>query len=72
MPCPMIHVRQLGIVQSHVEDAVARGARLLAGGKPLAQLGANFFAPTILADVTPLHEGHARRNFWPGAAGVQL
>ena len=48
---PMIHERQLSIVQSHVEDAVARGARLLAGGKPLAQLGANFFAPTILADV---------------------
>jgi acyl-CoA reductase-like NAD-dependent aldehyde dehydrogenase len=48
---PMIHERQLRIVQSHVEDAIARGARLLAGGKPLAQLGANFFAPTILADV---------------------
>ncbi|HEY2912831.1 MAG TPA: aldehyde dehydrogenase family protein, partial [Candidatus Angelobacter sp.] len=48
---PMIHERQLGIVQSHVEDAVARGARLLAGGQPLAQLGSNFFAPTILADV---------------------
>ena len=48
---PMIHERQLSIVQSHVEDAVARGARLLAGGKPLTQLGPNFFAPTILADV---------------------
>jgi acyl-CoA reductase-like NAD-dependent aldehyde dehydrogenase len=48
---PMIHERQLSIVQSHVEDAVARGARLLAGGKPLSQLGPNFFAPTILADV---------------------
>jgi acyl-CoA reductase-like NAD-dependent aldehyde dehydrogenase len=48
---PMIHDRQLGIVQSHVEDAIARGARLLAGGKPLTQLGPNFFAPTILADV---------------------
>jgi succinate-semialdehyde dehydrogenase/glutarate-semialdehyde dehydrogenase len=47
----MIHERQLGIVQSHVEDAIARGARLLAGGKPLTQLGPNFFAPTILADV---------------------
>ncbi len=30
---PMIHERQLRIVQSHVEDAMARGARLLAGGK---------------------------------------
>ena len=47
----MIHERQLSIVQSHVDDAIARGARLLAGGKPLAQLGPNFFAPTILADV---------------------
>ncbi len=48
---PMIHERQLKVVQSHVEDAIARGARLLAGGKPLSNLGPNFFAPTILADV---------------------
>jgi succinate-semialdehyde dehydrogenase/glutarate-semialdehyde dehydrogenase len=48
---PMIHQRQLQTVQGHVEDALARGARLLAGGKPLPQLGPNFFAPTILADV---------------------
>jgi len=48
---PMIHARQLAIVQSHVEDAIAHGARLLAGGKPLVSLGPNFFAPTILADV---------------------
>ena len=49
---PMIHRRQLDIVQRHVEDAIARGARVLAGGKPAADLGPNFFAPTILADVT--------------------
>jgi acyl-CoA reductase-like NAD-dependent aldehyde dehydrogenase len=48
---PMIHERQLRIVQSHVDDAVVRGARLLAGGKALSHLGPNFFAPTILADV---------------------
>jgi succinate-semialdehyde dehydrogenase/glutarate-semialdehyde dehydrogenase len=48
---PMIHERQLRTVQAHVDDAVARGARLLAGGRPLPQLGPNFFAPTILADV---------------------
>src|SRR6266853_824425 len=29
---PMIHERQLRIVESHIEDAVARGARVLAGG----------------------------------------
>ncbi|MGC2697635.1 MAG: aldehyde dehydrogenase family protein [Candidatus Angelobacter sp.] len=48
---PMIHERQLKIVQAHVEDALARGARLLVGGKALPELGPNFFAPTILADV---------------------
>jgi acyl-CoA reductase-like NAD-dependent aldehyde dehydrogenase len=48
---PMIHARQLAIVQAHVDDAIARGARLLAGGGALPELGPNFFAPTILADV---------------------
>jgi succinate-semialdehyde dehydrogenase/glutarate-semialdehyde dehydrogenase len=48
---PMIHERQLRTVQAHVADAMARGARLLAGGKALPELGPNFFAPTVLADV---------------------
>jgi succinate-semialdehyde dehydrogenase/glutarate-semialdehyde dehydrogenase len=48
---PMIHERQLRTVESHVQDAIAQGARLLAGGKAQPQLGPNFFAPTILADV---------------------
>lgn len=49
---PMIHERQLQIVQSHVEDANARGARVLAGGTRLPQLGTNFYAPTVMADLT--------------------
>ncbi|HWX54887.1 MAG TPA: aldehyde dehydrogenase family protein [Verrucomicrobiae bacterium] len=48
---PLIHDRQLSIVRDQVDDAVARGARVLAGGKSMPQLGPNFFAPTILADV---------------------
>jgi acyl-CoA reductase-like NAD-dependent aldehyde dehydrogenase len=48
---PMIHARQLRIVQSHVNDAVGRGAQLLAGGHRLPDLGPNFFAPTVLAGV---------------------
>ncbi len=49
---PMIHERQLKIVEDHVQDAIDRGARLLAGGRRLAELGPNFYAPTLLADVT--------------------
>ncbi len=48
---PMIHQRQLQTVETHIEEARARGARVLAGGKRLPELGPNFFAPTVIADV---------------------
>jgi succinate-semialdehyde dehydrogenase/glutarate-semialdehyde dehydrogenase len=50
---PMIRERQLQIVESQVDDAKARGARVLAGGKRLPELGVNFYAPTVLMDVSP-------------------
>jgi acyl-CoA reductase-like NAD-dependent aldehyde dehydrogenase len=49
---PMIHERQLRVVEAHVEDAKARGARVLAGGSWMRELGGKFYAPTVLADVT--------------------
>jgi acyl-CoA reductase-like NAD-dependent aldehyde dehydrogenase len=57
---PMIHERQLHIVQQHVQDAIARGARLLAGGSRCLDLGKNFYMPTVLADVT--HEMRIMRE----------
>jgi acyl-CoA reductase-like NAD-dependent aldehyde dehydrogenase len=48
---PMIEERQVRIVESHVDDAKARGARVLAGGTRLPELGVNFYAPTVLAGV---------------------
>ena len=48
---PMIHERQVRVVEAQVEDARQRGARLLTGGARLHELGPTFFAPTILADV---------------------
>ena len=49
---PMIHERQLKIVESQVEDARARGARVLTGGLRLLEIGPNFYTPTVIADVT--------------------
>jgi|SRR5579863_2876656 len=57
---PLIHERQLQNVESHVEDARACGARVLTGGSRLPQLGSNFYAPTVLADVT--HAMHIMRE----------
>ncbi len=41
---------QVGIVQKHVNDAVAAGAKVLTGGKPTGK--GTFFEPTVLTDVT--------------------
>ena len=50
---PMIHQRQLQIVETQVEEARRRGARVVCGGRRLPELGPNFYAPTILTGVTP-------------------
>jgi len=49
----MVVPGQLEIVRSHVEEAQARGARVLVGGKARIDRGARFFEPTVLVDVTP-------------------
>ncbi len=46
---PLIEEAALQKVQRHVDDAVAKGARVLAGGKRLA---GQFFEPTVVADAT--------------------
>jgi len=48
---PLIDDRAVDKVQEHVDDALAKGARLVIGGKRHAR-GGRFYEPTILADVT--------------------
>lgn len=62
---PMIHERQLRIVEAQVEDARQRGARILLGGKRLLELGPNFYAPTVVADVTPAMKLAREETFGP-------
>ncbi len=51
---PMIEEAALAKVQRHVDDAVAKGGRVLVGGKRLKSLGSGqFFEPTLVADATP-------------------
>ena len=47
---PMISERQVRIVEAHVADALNRGAHVVAGGGRMRELGATFFAPTVIAD----------------------
>ena len=46
---PLIDDNALAKVESHVADAVAKGARVVTGGH---KLGDRFYTPTVLADVT--------------------
>ncbi|WP_333762319.1 succinic semialdehyde dehydrogenase [Streptomyces sp. IBSBF 2390] len=56
---------QLQTVTAHVDDAVAKGATVLAGGKARPDLGPLFYEPTILADVTPDMTLHEHETFGP-------
>lgn len=61
----LVSARQLTRVQQHVADAVAQGARVLAGGKLRPDIGPLFFEPTVLADVRPGMRCHAEETFGP-------
>jgi len=52
-------------LQQQVDDAVSRGARLLAGGQPPTETDGNFFQPTLLADVPPDAEVMREETFGP-------
>jgi succinate-semialdehyde dehydrogenase / glutarate-semialdehyde dehydrogenase len=50
---PFIFERQAAIVQAQIDDAVARGARVLAGGRVETIGGGLYLRPTVLTDVPP-------------------
>ena len=47
---PLIEEAAVEKVQRHVDDALAKGGRVLTGGK---RLGGLFYAPTVVADASP-------------------
>ena len=57
--------RQIDTVTAHVEDAVAKGATVLAGGRARPDLGPYFYEPTILADVRDGMTVYREETFGP-------
>jgi succinate-semialdehyde dehydrogenase/glutarate-semialdehyde dehydrogenase len=49
---PLIDDAAVSKVESHVADALAKGARVVVGGTRAAGMGDRFYTPTVLADVT--------------------
>ncbi len=59
---------QLEKVRGHVEDARAKGAEVLAGGRARRELGPYFYEPTLLAGVTTDMAACDDETFGPVAA----
>jgi succinate-semialdehyde dehydrogenase/glutarate-semialdehyde dehydrogenase len=64
----LIDDAQLASVSAQVQDAVAKGATVLTGGRPRPDLGPTFYAPTVLEAVTPEMELCASETFGPVVA----
>ncbi len=64
---PLIDDQAMQKVETHVADAIALGAKLLAGGKRIETAGGNFFEPTLLADATPQMLCSREETFGPVA-----
>jgi acyl-CoA reductase-like NAD-dependent aldehyde dehydrogenase len=62
---PLISAQQLATVQAHVEDAVSKGATVLAGGRARPDLAPYFFEPTILEGVSPEMTCFGHETFGP-------
>ncbi|WP_017453844.1 NAD-dependent succinate-semialdehyde dehydrogenase [Herbaspirillum rubrisubalbicans] len=67
---PMINARAIAKIDQHVRDAIERGARVITGGQRLQGPGFdsdNYFAPTVLADVTGQMQCSCEETFGPVA-----
>jgi succinate-semialdehyde dehydrogenase/glutarate-semialdehyde dehydrogenase len=62
---PMISEDQLNIVDSHVKQAVEKGARVLKGGKRWHGLPGYFYEPTVLVDVDHSMDCMIEETFGP-------
>jgi succinate-semialdehyde dehydrogenase/glutarate-semialdehyde dehydrogenase len=62
---PMIRPQHVQRMVDLVEDAVSRGARVLCGGHPRVERGANFFEPTVITNVDATMKLFQEETFGP-------
>ncbi|MGI4779435.1 MAG: NAD-dependent succinate-semialdehyde dehydrogenase [Janthinobacterium lividum] len=65
---PMINARAVDKIERHVQDAVARGARVVVGGVRLRSLhcdGPNYYAPTVLVNADATMACSCEETFGP-------
>jgi len=63
---PLIDMKAVEKVEEHISDALAKGARVVTGGRR-HEKGGQFFQPTVLADMTPAMKITREETFGPVA-----
>jgi acyl-CoA reductase-like NAD-dependent aldehyde dehydrogenase len=66
---PLTRAPQLAVLERQISDAISKGAKLLTGGKRIAQTG-NWFEPSVLVDVNHSMELMREESFGP-IIGIQ-
>jgi succinate-semialdehyde dehydrogenase/glutarate-semialdehyde dehydrogenase len=61
----LTNTKQLENVTLHVEDAKAKGAKVLSGGRRRAEIGPLFYEPTVLGDVKGTMRVYGEETFGP-------
>ncbi|MDX1957345.1 MAG: NAD-dependent succinate-semialdehyde dehydrogenase [Leptospiraceae bacterium] len=64
---PLISKSALEKVQTHIEDAISKGAKLIHGGKP-SSLGKTFFEPTVIMGLNSSMKISVEETFGPVSA----
>ena len=64
---PLIEGSAVDKVEEHVQDAVGKGAKVAFGGQRLADLGPNFYKPTVLTNASPDMKIFREETFGPVA-----
>jgi len=67
---PLTRAAQLDVLDAQVKDALAKGAKLLRGGKRVANSPGNFYEPTVLVNVNNSMEVMKEESFGP-IIGIQ-
>jgi len=62
---PMINARAVEKIERHVQDAASKGAKVLTGGRRLADLGPNYYAPTVLVNADATMACSCEETFGP-------
>ncbi|KAL6716612.1 succinate semialdehyde dehydrogenase NADP+ linked [Lecanora helva] len=64
---PLIHDRAVSKVDAHVRDAEKKGGKVVIGGNRMTHLGANFFEPTVIANMNMDMQLASEETFGPVA-----